>query len=326
MAIEYTFLESVGDKPLKVDKAAGIIYDVKIVGRLSGNRRRYEAAALEDAKSLYEGIYVNVDHDAAVMATPDSPSGRPANLAKHRRGPLDKFAKLAGVYTTDDGLYAKEMRCNTAHPFTPTLLWWAENDPGAVALSHIAIGPEPKIGPDGFAVVHKITRVTSVDVVGNGGTNVSLFESKSEVNPLESLRSLFEGLTDEAIVEKVTLLAKPVTFSGDAAQALDALKATTDPRVRVIVEALDLRFAQDAENARRETATAACKTAGLNDKAVTAVFIESLAASEDAKWPSLIEDRKKLFVETAVPNPPKSGAAGAAPKIDDFLRHVRTAR
>lgn len=321
---EVQYAESISTASPKVDKSLGVVYDVKIVGRVSGNRRRYAARALEDAKSLYEGVYVNVDHAAAAMATPDSPSGRPVSGAIAHRSPLDKFAKLTGVYTKDDGLYAKEMRCNPSHPFTPTFLWWAENAPDAVALSHIAIGPPAKIGRDGYAEVEKIVKIQSVDVVGTGGTNRSLYESQS-MNPLDTLRSLFEGLSDEAIVAKVTELVKPVEFSGDAPAALDALKGTNDPRVRVIVEALDARLAKDAEQMRRDAASAACKAASLSDKATTAIFIETLSKSPDDQWPALIEDRKKLFVESAVVNPPKAGGVGS-PNLETFLRHVRAQR
>lgn len=326
---DFTFAETVGEAPLKVDREKGIIYDVKILGLTSKNRRRYAPAAIEDAKSFYEGVYVNVDHDSATLSHPDSPGGRPGSLVSKPRNVKDKFAKLSGVYKTDDGLYAKEMRCNIAHPFTAQLLWWAENDPKAVALSHIATGPAPTIGPDGIATVTRISKVSSVDVVGTGGTNVSLFESLSEtMNPFEtSIRALFaEGLSDDAIVTRIADAIKPVNFSGDAAEALVALKSTTDPRVRVLVEAYDARLAQDAEAHRRELATAACRDAKLPDKSITPVFVESLVRADDGRWSAMIEDRSKLFVESAVVNPPKSGAAGTTPTLDQFLRHVRSAR
>lgn len=329
---DFTFAETVGEQPLKVDRDRGVIFDVKILGFTSRNRRRYDPAAVEDAKSFYEGIYVNVDHDSAVLSTPDSPGGRPVNFANKPRGVKERFAKLTGVYSNADGLFAKEMRCNTAHPFTPTLLWWAENDPAAVALSHIASGPVPSIGPDGIATVKRITKVSSVDVVGTGGSNVSLFESFSEMNPNETLgqsvRVLFaEGLTDDAIVKQITNAIKPpAPFTGDAAAALEALKSTPDPRVRVLVEALDARFASDAETARRNLAIAACKEAKLTEKQVTSVFVESLVLADDARWPALIEDRKSAFVESITPNPPKSGPANVTPTLDQFLRHVRSAR
>jgi hypothetical protein len=56
---------------LRVDRTAGIIRGVKILGLTSRNGRRYLPEALARAASLYEGAKVNVNH-----AKGASPSGR----------------------------------------------------------------------------------------------------------------------------------------------------------------------------------------------------------------------------------------------------------
>src|SRR5690606_32058205 len=54
-------LETTYSGVLRVDRAAGVIRGVKILGTTSRNGRTYTDAALEQAAKLYEGLGVNID-------------------------------------------------------------------------------------------------------------------------------------------------------------------------------------------------------------------------------------------------------------------------
>ena len=59
-----TLLEFVDSRGLQlgVEREAGVVRGVKILGLTSRNGRVYPAAVLEQARGLYEGAKVNVNH------------------------------------------------------------------------------------------------------------------------------------------------------------------------------------------------------------------------------------------------------------------------
>ena len=54
--------ENVASGNHKVDREAGVIRDVRILGRESQNGRTYSQHALEQACRLYQNVKVNIDH------------------------------------------------------------------------------------------------------------------------------------------------------------------------------------------------------------------------------------------------------------------------
>ena len=68
---------------LSVDRKAGIIRGVKVLGHHSQNGRQYTPEAIRQAASLYEGAMVNIDH----------PDGEPTE----QRSAYDRFGKLVRV-------------------------------------------------------------------------------------------------------------------------------------------------------------------------------------------------------------------------------------
>ncbi len=171
----------------KVDRNAGIIFDVKICAKESVNSHGirgvdgtdYTAGAFESALSLYEGLLVNIDHPPRDKPGQDRPA-------------RDRIGKLTGCYMKGGEPYAKEFRVLKTHPMAETLFEAAESMPDAFCLSHNAYGKGEVKGTR--YVVTEIPEVRSVDVVAYGGTTTSLFESQAMKPKTVTLRELLEAM------------------------------------------------------------------------------------------------------------------------------------
>lgn len=158
-----------------VDLEAGIIRDVKICGLSSQNGYEYDPKGLEAAVSLYEGRQIFCDHP------PSSPSGDGVTqkVANGTRSVSDLTAVIFEVrFVSGDGLRGN-LRVIKESNFGPQLLEMA-NDPvlsKSICLSHNA-DPTAIDTRNDRAVVRGIAKVNSVDLVTQGGTTSSLYESK----------------------------------------------------------------------------------------------------------------------------------------------------
>jgi hypothetical protein len=179
----------------RVDREAGIIRDVLILGQKSANGRTYTADAMSAAAKLYEGVPVYIDHQ---------PEGR--------RSYRDKIGRLTAVAFRDGGLRG-DLHINPAHPAAAQLFWDAEHHPAAVGLSHDAEG-RVVTTRDGQTIVEAIESVRSVDLVAEPATTQSLFEDKSmpsklreqdpatETPTTDPLDALYQSLTLEDLQAK----------------------------------------------------------------------------------------------------------------------------
>jgi hypothetical protein len=157
----------------RVDRVNCIVYGVKVVHRKSVNTHNvpgaksseYTREALANAISLYEGLKVNVDHP---------PKDRPGK----ERSAYDRIGKLKGVHIGGDGDLYGNLHLVRSHKMTASVMDSAEtadlND--LFALSHNAVGKGKVI--NGVYTISEIPEVRSVDLVADGGTNVSLYESQ----------------------------------------------------------------------------------------------------------------------------------------------------
>ncbi|REK13005.1 MAG: hypothetical protein DWQ37_10290 [Planctomycetota bacterium] len=144
----------------RVDRQAGVIRGVKILGLDSKNGRTYTEEACQKAASLYEGAKVNVNH----------PKGRPDGPRDYQ----DRIGTLHNVRFERGGLFG-DLHFNVKHPLAEQLMWDAEHSPQSCGLSHNA---ECRISRrSGKQVVEAIVRVRSVDLVAEPATASSLFES-----------------------------------------------------------------------------------------------------------------------------------------------------
>lgn len=155
-------LETTYSGALRVDRAAGVIRGVKILGSASRNGRTYSDAALDQAATLYEGLGVNIDHPDH-----DAPDAD--------RRFADGFGHLQNVRRTPDGVYG-DLVYLKSHALAEQVCEAAERMPEQLGLSHNAEGYVTR--RDGRWIVEGITRVRSVDVVRNPATNRGLFESE----------------------------------------------------------------------------------------------------------------------------------------------------
>lgn len=147
---------------LKVDREAGVIYGVKVLGEQSKNGRTYTRQAMQEALSLYEGVVVNIDHNY------DGP---------HKRKLAEGFGKLCNARIGSDGIYA-DTHYLKSHPLAESVAERAERFPDTFGLSHDAEGDISTV--NGRDEVTRIKSVQSVDLVAFPATNQSLFESEQK--------------------------------------------------------------------------------------------------------------------------------------------------
>lgn len=174
---------TVASVPVRVDREAGIIYGVKVLGLQSCVPARmigmdsdepyaYEMSAAREAIPIYECRDVNVDHpDLEIKA-----DGRRLPVPGWKLKADNKFGVLRNVRAVEGvGLFA-DLHYLRDHPMASRVCEAAERMPTLFRLSHVAeIVPEFR---SGRVVITKILEVESVDLIGaKGGTNNSLFES-----------------------------------------------------------------------------------------------------------------------------------------------------
>jgi len=149
---------------VRVDREAGVLAGVKLIGLTSRNGRRYRESALSEAAGLYEGAKVNVNHPKAGSRAP--------------RDYQDRLGVIRGVeFRTGEGLFA-DLHFNPKHSLAEQLLWDAEHNPRNVGFSH---NVEAKVTRNGDGVeVDAITRVESVDLVADPAATEGLFEHTSQ--------------------------------------------------------------------------------------------------------------------------------------------------
>lgn len=149
------------DAPARIDRAAAVLREVKILGLHSRNGRVYRPEALVEAASLYEGARVNVNH----------PAGDPTAPRDYR----DRLGTLENArYRQSQGLFA-DFRFNPKHALAEQLLWDAEHAPHNVGFSH---NIQAELRRDGEQwIVERILKVHAVDLVADPATTQGLFES-----------------------------------------------------------------------------------------------------------------------------------------------------
>jgi hypothetical protein len=163
-----------------VDRDAGVIRGVKVLGRQSRNGREYSDHALHDAARLYEGIGVNLNHA-------HSREGSQARSVEAG------FGWLAGVAVRPDGVFG-DLHYFKSHLQAAVIVEAAERNPRRFGLSHNAEGRVAHAG--GKNVVESIEHVRSVDLVQNPATNAGLFESEESLMSTLTTRSIRQILTE----------------------------------------------------------------------------------------------------------------------------------
>lgn len=166
---------AIGRESRRVDREAGIIYGVRVLGRESKKGRTYSDQAMGDAVRLYEGIPVYVDHPN--RSAPDAD-----------RGMRDVFGELRSVRKDGDAIIA-DLHFLRSHEIAEQICESAERFPQKFGLSHNARGNIMRA--NGGYVVESIEEVRSVDIVSRPATNRGLFESEG-YKVTKTIRSILE--------------------------------------------------------------------------------------------------------------------------------------
>jgi hypothetical protein len=157
--------------PMRVDRQAGVIRGVKILGLQSRNGRQYLPEALAKAVPLYEGAKVNVNH----------PKGSPLSPRDYQ----DRIGVIRGaVLKPGEGLFG-DLHFNPKHVLAEQLAWDAEHAPENVGFSHNVQARTSR--RDDCLLVEEITRVQSVDLVADPATTRGLYEQNQPAAGIEEI-------------------------------------------------------------------------------------------------------------------------------------------
>ncbi|MEX2316317.1 MAG: hypothetical protein WD669_04135 [Pirellulales bacterium] len=269
-----------GNERLRVDRAAGIIRGVKLLGLVSRNGRRYREGALVEATGLYEGAKVNINH----------PKGHPLSPRDYQ----DRLGVIRGVqFRGGDGLFG-DLHFNPKHALSEQLVWDAEHAPQNVGLSHNVLARTTKSGDD--TVVEAITKVQSIDLVADPATTAGLFEHET---PGLSDASAGGSATDvhwDALTIEQLELHRP--------DLLLELRRDGQSQLEVLRRRLDESSAREAASQRRQRIDELLVEHGLplpsnNDQTLRHIlsdqFIETLMnADDDKSLRRLVAERAEL--------------------------------
>jgi hypothetical protein len=148
---------------LRVDRDAGVLHGVKLLGLVSSNGRRYLQSALREAAPLYEGAKVNVNHATGAKGGAIAP-----------REYQDRLGVIRHVaFREGEGLFG-DLHFNPKHALAEQLVWDAEHAPQNVGLSHNVLAHTAGRGDQ--TIVERIEKVQSVDLVADPATTRGLFE------------------------------------------------------------------------------------------------------------------------------------------------------
>lgn len=265
------FCDSRGVK-MRVDRHAGVIRGVKILGLHSRNGRQYPAETLARAAPLYEEAKVNVNH----------PKGSPLAPRDYQ----ERIGVIRGVEVrAGEGLFG-DLHFNPKHLLAEQLIWDAEHAPENVGFSHNVQARTAR--RDELLVVEEITRVHGVDLVADPATTRGLYEQDrspaADGDPLstltlERLRAKRADLVEALLHEHALAAAAAQAGPGHDAELL---------RLRTELERLKLeQSAATLDHSIAEELLAA----GVPNPMVTDLFRAQLraAATADARRQLILE-------------------------------------
>jgi hypothetical protein len=196
---------------LQVDRQAGVLAGVKLIGLTSRNGRRYREAALAKAAALYENAKVNVNHPKEGPLAP--------------RDYQDRLGVIRNVsFRANEGLFG-DLHFNPKHALAEQLAWDAQHNPRNVGFSH---NVQAKLLREAEGVVvEEITRVQSVDLVADPAATEGLFEQVES-----SALPRWDALTLETLrLHRPDLLSE---IEAQSATRLESLQEETQARIAIL--------------------------------------------------------------------------------------------
>ena len=266
---------------LAVDRDAGVIRGVKILGLESRNGRTYPKQTIASALNLYEGAKVNVNH----------PTGSPTSPRDYR----DRIGmfKAVRVAEGDKGLFG-DFHFNQKHSLAEQLLWDAEHAPENVGFSH---NVQARVSRrNGKVVVEEISRVQSVDLVADPATTNGLFENAqgNEIQEDGDMPATLESLTADQPDLLKSIREAAVTEHVNS-EAVKTAAAKSEAAIKSLTEENDAFKATAALAKHKETVDKELAEAKLPKPLVTDTFRTSLYEAKDADArKALIVDRQEI--------------------------------
>jgi hypothetical protein len=262
---------------LRVDREAGILRGVKLIGLESLNGRRYRPEALTAAIGLYEGAKVNVNH----------PKDGPLAPRDYR----DRLGVIRQVeFRPGEGVFGN-LHFNPKHALAEQLAWDAEHQSRNVGFSHNVLAKLTRTGEE--TVVYSIARVQSVDLVADPAATQGLFEQEAggaESPVEESLR--WESLTLEQLREY-----RPDLAARDEASDVESLRSALEQltgRERRLERRLRILERLDAHGL-------GMRGGDVTREAVGAAFFAALEATEtEEQLEALIVERSQALQRATV--------------------------
>lgn len=272
------FVDSRG-AAVRVDREAGVLRGVKILGLASRNGRHYPPDTLSKAAGLYEGAKVNVNHPKANGVAPRD--------YQDRIGVVRNVAARPG-----EGLFA-DFHFNPKHPLAEQLLWDAEHAPENVGFSHNVLARTARRGEQ--MVVEEILRVESVDLVADPATTQGLFEAAEPVwerLTAEDLQRHRPELVAAILAESTAELER---LRGELARLQEAETVRTK-------QAQLVRLLREYHLPEPERADAWARAV------VSPRFVaQALATADEAAMRALVEERAQLLRISGEAQRPASG-------------------
>lgn len=265
--MERTLLEYADSRGLSlgVNCDAGVIGGVKILGIESRNGRIYSSVALEQARELYEGAKVNVNH----------PKGNPLGPREYQ----DRIGVIRNVtLVAESGLFG-DLHFNPRHLLAGQLEWDARHTPENVGLSHNVLARTTK--RNDRIVVEAITKVVSVDLVADPATTHGLFE---EIDPTAA------GLDQPSLAEATPELVRRLR---------PELAASLEDEVRGELASLQEEVAQlrvaDAVQGRRLLCSRLLNEYGFRSDDSLIEMLSS--AADEAAMRRILNDRLNVITQ-----------------------------
>jgi hypothetical protein len=234
---------------LRVDREAGVIRGVKLLGLMSRNGRRYLTQALTDAIGLYEGAKVNINH----------PKGHPLAPRDYQ----DRLGVVRGIaFRAGDGLFG-DLHFNPRHALSEQLVWDAEHAPQNVGMSHNVLARTKQRGDE--TVVEAITKVQSIDLVADPATTSGLFEAEDERQSSRAAEQEKPGWSEAAEVRfDVLTLEHLRQHRPDLVREIEQAR---DEELTTLRQQLDEANLREA-NARRPKSKDQLAVGGVNSKPI----------------------------------------------------------
>lgn len=327
--IAVTYVEGLSSSA-RVDKDAGIIRGVKLIGFESKNGRTYPPNVLKASVHLYEGAKVNIDH----------PERDPSQPRKYG----ERLGAIRGArFVEGSGIFG-DFHFNPNHPLAKQVTWDAENSPESLGFSHNALLRVAAQKQNGREVIDSIVAIRSMDLVADPATTKSLYESELPMDPVTpaapsqpasdpktAMKGAFrqmimaavddESLDVKATMKKIAEIMKAQAKlmgepSADPAEpAPGAEQVQWQSQIALLTEQVKQYQAKEAQVQRLEQIGKELAAAGLdskNPRHVSELFSKQLLATESVdERKALISDRAALL--GAVPSAaPITGAASAS--------------